>query len=59
MAWKLLLRTDGEGESTFTRENESWEGGSLMEGIFLGEGGRGGMSKFSAGRGGPADMCEV
>ena len=39
MAWKLLLRTDGEGESTFTRENESWEGGSLMEGIFLGEGG--------------------
>ena len=29
-----------------------------MEGIFLGEGG-GGMSKFSAGRGGPADMCEV
>ena len=58
MAWKLLLRTDGEGESTFTRENESWEGGSLMEGIFLGEEG-GGMSKFSAGRGGPADMCEV
>ena len=58
MAWKLLLRTDGEGESTFTRENESWEGGSLMEGIFLGEGGGGG-SKFSAGRGGPADMCEV
>ena len=42
MAWKLLLRTDGEGESTFTRENESWEGGSLMEGIFLGEGGGGG-----------------
>ena len=39
MAWKLLLRTDGEGESTFTRENESWEGGSLMEGIFPGEGG--------------------
>ena len=29
-----------------------------MEGIFPGEGG-GRMSKFSAGRGGPADMCEV
>ena len=28
-------------------------------GDFPGWGGGGGMSKFSAGRGGPADMCEV
>ena len=54
MAWKLLLRTDWEGESTFTRENESWEGGSLMEGIFPGEGGGGGFKGwvFPGGGGG-------